>query len=132
MSEPQMSYRRVGNSGLKVSAVSLGAWTTYGQTVEEQATIQRIVDRSLELGVNFFDIADAYARGRAEELMGEALANSGAERHHLVVTSKVFWPMSDDVNDRGLSRKHVLESVDRSLERLGFDYLDVYFAHRYD
>ena len=127
-----MQYRRLGNSGLKVSAVSLGGWTTYGQTVGEQNIVQRIIDRALELGVNFFDIADVYARGKAEELMGAALDASGAARHHLVVTSKVFHPMSDDVNDRGLSRKHIMESIDRSLDRLGFDYIDVYFAHRYD
>jgi len=132
MSETQMQYRKLGRSGLKVSAVSLGGWTTYGQTVEEQNVVQRIIDQALELGVNFFDIADVYARGKAEELMGAALAASGAQRHHLVVSSKVFHPMSDDINDRGLSRKHIMESIDRSLDRLGFDYLDVYFAHRYD
>src|SRR5690554_3954462 len=132
MSETRMQYRKLGRSGLKVSAVSLGGWTTYGQTVEEQNVVQRIIDRALELGVNFFDIADVYARGKAEELMGAALDASGAERHHLVVSSKVFGRMSDDVNDRGLSRKHIMESIDRSLDRLGFDYLDIYFAHRYD
>jgi|SRR5690606_35088706 len=132
MANTTMTYRRLGNSGLKVSSVSLGGWTTYGHTVEELNTVQRIIARALELGVNFFDIADVYAKGKAEELMGEALAASGAPRHHLVVSSKVFHPMSDDVNDRGLSRKHIMESIDRSLDRLGFDYLDVYFAHRYD
>ncbi|MFA5550056.1 MAG: aldo/keto reductase family protein [Trueperaceae bacterium] len=132
MANSEMQYRRLGNSGLKVSAVSLGGWTTYGQTVGEQNIVQRIIDRALELGINFFDIADVYARGKAEELMGAALDASGAARHHLVVTSKVFHPMSDDVNDRGLSRKHIMESIDRSLDRLGFDYIDVYFAHRYD
>lgn len=132
MANTDMQYRRLGNSGLKISAVSLGGWTTYGQTVGEQNVVQRIIDRALELGVNFFDIADVYARGKAEELMGAALDASGVPRHHLVVSSKVFHPMSDDVNDRGLSRKHIMESIDRSLDRLGFDYLDVYFAHRYD
>lgn len=131
MSSEKMTYRRLGNSGLKVSAVSLGGWTTYGQTVDEQITVQRIIERAFELGINFFDIADVYAGGKAEEMMGEALAGV-SPRHHLVVSSKVYWPMSDDVNDRGLSRKHVLESIDRSLDRLGFDYLDIYFAHRYD
>lgn len=127
-----MNYRNLGRSGLKVSAVSLGGWTTYGHTVEERKVVQAIIDRALELGVNFFDIADVYARGKAEELMGAALREATSERHHLVVSSKAYWPMSDDVNDRGLSRKHIMESIDRSLERLGFDYLDVYFAHRYD
>lgn len=132
MANTEMNYRRVGNSGLKVSAVSLGAWTTYGQTVQEQVTVQRIVERAIELGVNFFDVADVYARGRAEEMMGEALSASGAPRHHLVVSSKAYHPMSEDVNDRGLSRKHLMESIDLSLDRFGFDYLDIYFAHRYD
>lgn len=127
-----MRYRRLGNTGLKVSAVSLGGWTTYGHTVGEQNTVQRIIDRALELGVNFFDIADVYANGKAEELMGAALDASGTPRHHLVVSSKVYFPLSDNVNDRGLSRKHIMESIDRSLDRLGFDYLDIYFAHRYD
>lgn len=126
-----MTYRRVGNSGLKVSSVSLGGWTTFGQTVEEQNTVRRIIDRALELGVNFFDTADVYAKGKCEEMMGEALGEAG-QRHHLVVSSKVYWPMSDNVNDRGLSRKHILESIDNSLDRLGFDYLDIYFSHRYD
>lgn len=131
MTNTKMTYRRVGNSGLKVSAVSLGGWTTYGQTMEEQAGVRRIIERARELGVNFFDAADVYAKGRCEEMMGEALADLGP-RHHLVVSSKLYWPMSDDVNDRGLSRKHIMESIDRSLDRFGFDYLDIYFAHRYD
>lgn len=132
MANSEMQYRKLGNSGLKVSAVSLGGWTTYGQTVGEQTVVQRIIDKALELGINFFDIADVYAKGKAEELMGAALDASGTPRHHLVVSSKVYWPMSDNVNDSGLSRKHIMESIDRSLDRLGFDYLDVYFAHRYD
>lgn len=132
MTNTNMTYRRLGNSGLKVSSVSLGGWTTYGGTVNEQNVVQRIIDKALEAGINFFDIADVYSLGRAEELMGAALDASGAFRHHLVVSSKVFNRMSDDVNDRGLSRKHIMESIDRSLDRLGFDYLDIYFAHRYD
>lgn len=127
-----MNYRRLGNSGLKVSAVSLGAWTTFGQTVEEQRTVRDILARAIELGVNFLDNADAYARGKAETMMGEALVDIGAPRRHLVISSKVYWPQSDDINDRGLSRKHVMESIDRSLERMQLDYLDIYFAHRYD
>lgn len=127
-----MQYRRLGNSGLKLSAVSLGAWTTYGQTVSEKATVREIVQKALDAGVNFLDNADAYARGGGEAIMGEVLADLDVPRHHLVLSSKVFWPMSDAITDRGLNRKHVLESVDLSLERLGVDYLDIYFAHRYD
>ncbi|HRN17569.1 MAG: aldo/keto reductase family protein [Trueperaceae bacterium] len=131
MSSDQMTYRRLGNSGLKVSSVSLGGWTTYGQTVEEQNTVRRIIDRAVELGVNFFDAADVYAKGKCEEMMGEALAEVGP-RHHLVVSSKLYWPMSENVNDRGLSRKHIMESIDLTLDRMGLDYLDIYFAHRFD
>ncbi|HEY4223389.1 MAG TPA: aldo/keto reductase family protein, partial [Myxococcota bacterium] len=81
-------------------------------------------------GVTFFDIADVYARGEAERVMGAVLRQF--PRHELVISSKVFWPMSDDVNDRGLSRKHIVESIDKTLKRVGTDYLDVYFCHRYD
>lgn len=127
-----MQYRRLGNSGMKVSAVSLGAWTTYGGSVEDKQLIQGIIKRALELGVNFFDNADVYAAGKGEEAMSGALWQTGVPRHHLVLSSKVFWPMSENVNDRGLSRKHILESVEMTLERMQTDYLDIYFAHRYD
>jgi voltage-dependent potassium channel beta subunit len=127
-----MKYRRLGSTGMKVSQVSLGAWTTYGGSVQDRALITKIVERALEGGVNYFDNADAYARGEGERSMTGVLHDLGVERHTLVLSSKVFWPMSDDVNDRGLSRKHVLESIDRTLERMEEDYLDLYFAHRYD
>lgn len=127
-----MNYRRLGNSGMKVSQVSLGAWTTYGDSVQDRKVITEIVEKALEGGVNFFDNADAYARGEGERFMTGVLHDIGAPRHTLVLSSKVFWPMSDDVNDRGLSRKHVMESIDRSLDRMNEDYLDIYFAHRHD
>src|SRR5680860_1191150 len=127
-----MKYRRLGHSGLKVSAISLGAWTTYGQTVEEQRTVHDIVAKAAELGINFFDNADVYAKGMGERMMGEALTALDVPRHHLVMSSKVFWPMSEAVTDAGLNRKHIMESIDNSLDRLGVDYLDIYFAHRYD
>ena len=125
-----MEYRNLGRSGLKVSEVSLGGWETYGRSVNEQQMVRDIVLAAYEQGVNFFDQADIYVRGKSEEMMGAVLRE--LPRHTLVISSKVFWPMSDDVNDRGLSRKHVLESIDKTLGRLGTDYLDVYFAHRYD
>lgn len=125
-----MEYRNLGSSGLKVSEIALGGWETYGRSVNEQQTVRDIVMKAHELGVNFFDQADIYARGKSEEMMGQVLAE--LPRHTLVISSKVFWPMSDDVNDRGLSRKHILESIDKTLKRLGTDYLDIYFAHRYD
>lgn len=127
-----MHYRRLGSSGLKVSSISLGAWTTYGGSVQDKQVIREIVEKALEGGVNFFDNADVYERGKGEEFLSEILNDSGVARHHLVLSSKVFWPMSDNVNDRGLSRKHILESVEMSLDRMGTDYLDIYFAHRYD
>jgi voltage-dependent potassium channel beta subunit len=127
-----MQYRRLGNSGLKVSAISLGAWTTYGGSVQDKAVIREIVDKALEGGVNFFDNADVYAHGKGEAFLGEVLNDTGVPRHHLVLSTKVFWPMSDNVNDRGLSRKHILESIEMSLDRMGTDYVDLYFAHRYD
>jgi voltage-dependent potassium channel beta subunit len=130
MSEKSMSYRRLGESGLKVSTLGLGGWTTFGGTVTEKETVETIIRAAFEAGVNLFDIADVYARGESERAMGEVLRE--LPRHELVVTSKVYWPMSDDPNDRGLSRKHVMESVEKSLRRIGTDYLDVYFCHRYD
>ena len=125
-----MEYRNLGRSGLKVSEVALGGWVTFGHSVHDEAMVHDIVKKAYDEGVNFFDQADVYARGRSEELMGAVLRD--LPRHTLVISSKVYWPMSDDVNDRGLSRKHILESVNKSLQRLGTDYLDIYFAHRYD
>lgn len=125
-----MPYRRLGEAGIKVSALSLGGWTTFGSSVGDQSTVSDILRAAFEAGVTFFDIADVYARGEAERVMGAVLRQ--LPRHEIVISSKVFWPMSDDVNDRGLSRKHILESVDKSLRRVGTDYLDLYFCHRYD
>lgn len=125
-----MRYRAVGRSGLKVSCLSLGGWTTYGESVRDQELIARILQRAFDLGVNYFDMADVYGRGEAERLMGRVLAE--LPRHRLVLSSKVFFPMSEDPNDRGLSRKHIHESIDATLKRLGTDYLDLYFAHRSD
>lgn len=130
MTQSQMIYRSVGESGLKVSALSLGGWTTFGGSVQDQQTVEAILLRAFDAGVNFFDIADIYAKGEAESRMGAVLAK--LPRHRLVISSKVFWPMSEDVNDRGLSRKHIMESVEKSLKRIGTDYLDMYFCHRFD
>ena len=127
-----MRYRKLGSSGLSVSTVSLGAWITYGGSVTDQGLIREIVETALDGGINFFDNADAYARGEAERVMGEIFQELAVPRHHLVLSTKVYWPMSDDVNDKGLSRKHVHESIDMSLDRLQTEYVDLYFAHRYD
>ena len=124
-----MKYRPVGRSGLKVSVLSLGGWLTAGGSVEEH-TFRSILDHAIGRGINFIDLADSYARGGAEALVGRWLR--GRERHELVISSKAFWPMSEGINNRGLSRKHLFESVERSLQRLGTDYLDLFFCHRFD
>lgn len=124
-----MEYRRMGRSGLKLSAISLGAWVTFGNQIDDE-TARRILLRAYELGVNFFDNADVYAGGKAESVMGSIIAE--LPREALVVSSKVYWPTLPGVNGRGLSRKHIMESCHGSLRRLGTEYLDLYFCHRYD
>ncbi len=124
-----MIYRRMGHTGLKISEVSLGAWLTYGGTVQQKTT-EGIIQRAIELGVNFIDIADIYAKGEAELAVGRAIAPF--KRTDLVISSKLFWPMTENVNDRGLSRKHIMESIRKTLKRIGTDYLDIYFCHRFD
>ena len=126
-----MEYRRVGNSGIKVSEISLGAWLTFGETLDQEET-RACLKVALDNGINFIDMADVYAHGEAERFVGEALKDLGVRRQDVVLSSKVYWPMSDNVNDRGLSRKHIFESVHQSLKRIGTDYLDFYFCHRYD
>ncbi|MFP4321615.1 MAG: aldo/keto reductase family protein [Anaerolineales bacterium] len=125
-----MKYRRLGHAGMKVSELSLGGWTTFGGSLKDKDLARQIITTAYDNGINFFDIADIYAKGASEEMMGEVLKDF--PRHTLVISSKVFWPMSDDPNDRGLSRKHIMESIDKSLARIGTDYLDIYFCHRYD
>ena len=124
-----MEYRYLGNSGLKVSAISYGNWITHGSQVEEQAAIA-CVKRSLELGITTFDTADVYAGTRAESVLGKALA--GTRREGIELFTKVYWPTGPGQNDRGLSRKHIMESINGSLKRLGTDYVDLYQAHRFD
>lgn len=130
MSKTAMTYRNLGKSGLKVSTLALGGWTTFGGSVKEQGTCDQIVRAAFEAGINFFDLADVYANGQCEEAMGRPLRE--LPRHDLVVSSKVFFPMSEGINDRGLSRKHIMESIERTLRRLGMEYLDIYFCHRWD
>ncbi len=125
-----MPYRNLGKCGTKVSAFSLGGWTTFGGSVNDQRTIRETIQYAFEQGINFFDIADIYAKGNSEIEMGKVLMT--LPRHELVISSKLYWPMSDDINDRGLSRKHIFESIHKSLKRIGTDYLDIYFCHRFD
>ncbi|GAP13517.1 predicted oxidoreductase [Longilinea arvoryzae] len=124
-----MHYRRLGRTGLKVSEISLGSWVTFGNQVDEQASID-IIRAAYDQGVNFFDTADMYAGGKAEVALGKAI--KGLPREALVLSSKVFWPTMPGPNGRGLSRKHIFESVHASLRRLDTDYLDLYYCHRYD
>jgi voltage-dependent potassium channel beta subunit len=107
----------------------LGAWLTYGGSVEAKRA-ESIIKAALDLGINFLDLADIYSHGKAEEVVGQAIRS--VRRSDLVISSKVFWPMSDNVNDRSLSRKHIIESIEKSLRRIGTDCLDIYFCHRFD
>ncbi|WP_066188663.1 MULTISPECIES: aldo/keto reductase family protein [Gracilibacillus] len=123
-----MKYRRLGNTGLKVSEISLGSWLTYGGYVEQQQA-QKAIDTAYDLGINFFDTANVYMRGEAEKIVGKALRNY--PRHSYVLATKVFGKMGDGPNDQGLSRKHIMEQCEASLTRLGLDYVDIYYCHRY-
>ncbi|HEX5501510.1 MAG TPA: aldo/keto reductase, partial [Thermomicrobiales bacterium] len=124
-----MEYRHLGAAGVRVSEVSLGSWLTYGGHVED-ARAEACIHRAYELGVNFFDTANVYRRGAAEEVVGRALARYPRESY--VLATKVYFPMGDGPNDRGLSRKHIVESCDASLRRLGVDYVDLLQCHRFD
>ena len=124
-----MHYRRLGRSGLKTSEISLGAWVTFGSQMDAQTAVE-LIHAAYDQGVNFYDNADMYANGQAEIIMGNAFQD--LPRETLVISSKVFWPTMPGPNGRGLSRKHVVESVNASLRRLRLDYLDLYFCHRYD
>jgi len=124
-----MDYRHLGRSGLKISEIAYGNWITHGSQVEEQAAAV-CVRAALDEGITTFDTADVYAAGRAEEVLGRAL--HGVRRESIEICTKVYWPTGDGPNDRGLSRKHITESLHASLRRLGTDYVDLYQAHRYD
>ncbi len=124
-----MHYRRLGRTGLKISEISLGAWVTFGSQVDEKAAAE-LIHAAYEQGVNYFDNADMYAAGQAEVIMGKAIRD--LPREALVISSKVFWPTMPGPNGRGLSRKHITESINASLRRLDLDYVDLYFCHRYD
>jgi voltage-dependent potassium channel beta subunit len=124
-----MHYRRLGHSGLKVSEISLGSWVTMGSQIDEK-TSSNLIHTAFDQGINFFDNADIYARGKAETVMGKAIKD--IPREQMVISSKVFWPTMEGPNGRGLSRKHVFESIHASLKRLDIDYLDLYFCHRFD
>jgi aryl-alcohol dehydrogenase-like predicted oxidoreductase len=124
-----MEHRHLGRSGLKVSEIAYGNWITHGSQVEEDAA-KECVKAALDEGITTFDTADVYAGTRAEAVLGRAL--HGIRRESVEIFTKVYWPTGDGPNDRGLSRKHIMESAHASLRRLQTDYLDLYQAHRYD
>ncbi|TDB91463.1 aldo/keto reductase family protein [Actinomadura sp. 7K534] len=124
-----MEFRNLGRSGLKISEIAYGNWLTHGSQVEEDAA-RACVRAALDEGITTFDTADVYAGTRAEEVLGRAL--KGQRREGLEIFTKVYWPTGPGVNDRGLSRKHIMESAHASLRRLGTDYVDLYQAHRFD
>jgi len=125
-----MEYRYLGDSGLKVSALSFGAWVTFGSQMNEEIAAD-CMHAAWDAGVNFFDNAEVYADGIAEEIMGAVLAKSGWKRSDYVVSTKIFWA-GEGPNDRGLSRKHIVEGTDAALARLQLDYVDLIFCHRAD
>lgn len=124
-----MRYRRVGNSGLKVSEISLGSRLTFGGYVPEETSIQ-IAQKAYALGINSFDTANVYEQGEAERILGRALSDFPRESY--VLSTKVYWPMGNGANDQGLSKKHIVEQCNASLKRLGMDYIDIYYCHRFD
>jgi voltage-dependent potassium channel beta subunit len=125
-----MEYRRLGSSGLRVSALSFGSWVTFGNQLDVDRA-QACMEAARAAGCNFFDNAEAYAGGKSEEIMGEVIRRAGWKRSDLVVSTKIYWG-GRGPNDRGLSRKHVLEGTEAALGRLGLGYVDLLFCHRPD
>ena len=129
-----MEYVRLGSTGLKVSRICLGCMS-FGSGMDwmlSEENSRPIVKKALDGGINFFDTADVYSQGESEEILGRALTEFGVARDEVVVASKVYQPMGGDPNNRGLSRKHIMHSIDNSLKRLGMDYIDLYQIHRFD
>jgi aryl-alcohol dehydrogenase-like predicted oxidoreductase len=124
-----MEYRFLGNTGLKVSVLSFGNWLTSNKREDIDRNIS-LVKQAYEAGINYFDTAEGYGAGEGEIQFGEALKALGANREEIVVSTKIFW--GGKLNELGLSRKHIIEGAQRSLKRLGLDYVDIIFAHRYD
>jgi aryl-alcohol dehydrogenase-like predicted oxidoreductase len=124
-----MHYRTIAGTDLRISALALGGWLTLGDRLDDDSS-QRLLAAAVDGGINFLDLADIYGHGGAERVVGAFLRT--IRREQVVISSKVFWPMSDRPEDRGLSRRHILASIDGTLARLGTDHLDLYFCHRED
>ncbi|WP_283679417.1 aldo/keto reductase family protein [Lentilactobacillus sp. Marseille-Q4993] len=125
-----MKYRNLGKQGIKVSELALGSWMTDVSSDEKQQLASQSIEEAYRNGINFFDCADAYSGGAAERFLGKTLTQF--PRKEIVLSSKVYFATGDGINDRGLSRKHIMESIDQSLKNLQTDYLDLYFCHRFD
>lgn len=125
-----MEYRYLGKSGLKVSALSFGSWVTFGKQMDVDKALD-CMKIAYDAGVNFFDNAEVYAQGQSEEIMGKAIRKAGWKRSDLVLSTKIFWG-GEGPNDRGLSRKHLIEGTDAALQRMQLDYVDLLFCHRPD
>ena len=125
-----MEYRRLGKAGIRVSALSFGSWVTFGKQVDVDAAVD-VMKSALDQGVNFFDNAEAYEAGKSEEIMGRAIKKLGLDQRDYVVSTKLFWG-GDGPNRSGLSRKHIIEGMQHSLERMQLDYVDLVFCHRPD
>ena len=125
-----MKYRNVGSSGLKISEIGMGSWMTQLQGAEKVKVAEETIRCAYDNGINFFDCADAYSGGEAEKFLGRVLKDY--PRSTYVVSSKVYFPTGRDVNERGLSRKHIFENIDRSLQNMQMDYIDLYYCHRFD
>jgi 1-deoxyxylulose-5-phosphate synthase len=129
-----MEFTRLGSSGMKVSRICLGCMSfgsAFNWMIPEEASFG-IVRKALDLGINFFDTANVYSNGESEQILGRALKHFGVKREDVVIATKVFGPMGKGPNDSGLSRKHIMHSIDESLRRLGTDYVDLYQIHRFD
>lgn len=124
-----MEYRHLGKQGVRVSEVCLGSWLTYG-AAKDEAIARDCIEKAYDLGINFFDTANVYARGATEKVVGTVLGQYPRESY--VLATKVYFPMGEGANDRGLSRKHIIEQCNASLKRLNVEYIDLYQAHRYD
>lgn len=130
----KMQYRFLGRSGLQVSAISLGGWVTYGGHVDSEATF-KCMEAAYKHGINFFDCAEAYSGGESEKVMGQAIRKFGWKRNDLVISTKLYWGSAygeNPVNNKGLSRKHIIEGMDAALKRLELEYVDLVYAHRPD